>query len=70
MTQDSLNTFRRRCYEIYAYGSVVDFWRSAGRQRYFAAWQRAIAVEHGLYLRDVKQQANWESYCQKETRGD
>jgi hypothetical protein len=38
------------------------------RYTYLQAWRRAIAVEHGLWLRNASQERNWQAYIAAEMR--
>jgi hypothetical protein len=69
-----LDLFLRRCYEIFHRGTMRDFDRNPRRQRYFRAWQRALALKHSVwdlpglvYVQDgIRYRENWQRYLAAE----
>lgn len=67
-----LERFIRKCYDIYSPGTAQHFHGSRKRTLYFLAWQRAIALQIDCLTpmedkrAQMRAQANFESYCEKE----
>jgi len=68
----NLESFIRRCHDIYNPGTIQDFDRNPRRQRYFNAWMRAIRLKNGVSAETTKErlhrQYGWAQYLAADMR--